>query len=147
MHEEINRLPEGQRLPVVLCDLEGLSYEQAAQRLGWTVPTLGCRLAKARQRLRARLTRRGVTASALGVLTAARTASAAVPAAWTRSGGRGGNDRHDLGHGGRINPDHHQGNAHDQDQDRLDGRPHRGRARVGWSRRRRGWAARRSQTR
>jgi RNA polymerase sigma factor (sigma-70 family) len=85
LHEEINRLPEGQRLPVVLCDLEGLSYEQAAQRLGWTVPKLGCRLAKARQRLRARLTRRGVTASALVVLTAARTASAAVPAAWTRS--------------------------------------------------------------
>jgi RNA polymerase sigma factor (sigma-70 family) len=85
LHEEINRLPEGQRLPVVLCDLEGLSYEQAAQRLGWTVPTLGCRLAKARQRLRARLTRRGVTASTIGVLTAARTATAAVPTAWTRA--------------------------------------------------------------
>jgi len=86
LHEEINRLPEGQRLPVVLCDLEGLSYEQAAQRLGWTVPTLGCRLAKARRRLRDRLTRRGVTATAsvLGILTAAQAASA-VPAAWTRA--------------------------------------------------------------
>jgi len=84
LHEEINRLPEGQRLPVVFCDLEGLSYEQAAQRLGWTVPTLGCRLAKARKRLRARLIRRGVTASALVVLTAARAATAAVPAVLTR---------------------------------------------------------------
>ncbi len=85
LHEEINRLPEGQRLPVVLCDLEGLSYEEAAQRLGWTVPKFGCRLAKARQRLRARLIRRGVTASALVVLTAARTATAVVPAAWVRA--------------------------------------------------------------
>jgi RNA polymerase sigma factor (sigma-70 family) len=87
LHDEINRLPEGQRLPVVLCDLEGLSYEQAAQRLGWTVPKLGCRLANARKRLRDRLTRRGVTmtASVLAVLTTARTASAAVPATWTRA--------------------------------------------------------------
>ena len=72
---------KARRLPVVLCDLEGLSYEEAAQQLGWTVPKLGCRLAKARQRLRARLIRRGVTASALVVLTAARTATAMVPAA------------------------------------------------------------------
>ena len=33
LHEEIDRLPERQRLPVVLCDLEGLTYEQAAGRL------------------------------------------------------------------------------------------------------------------
>ena len=33
IHHEIDRLPERQRLPVVLCDLEGLSYEQAASRL------------------------------------------------------------------------------------------------------------------
>jgi RNA polymerase sigma factor (sigma-70 family) len=33
VHEEIDRLPEHHRLPVVLCDLEGLSYEQAAMRL------------------------------------------------------------------------------------------------------------------
>ena len=78
LHEEIDRLPEGQRLPVVLCDLEGLTYEQAAEQLGWTVPTLRCRLAKARQRLRGRLTRRGVTALGVGGLLAPRGASAAT---------------------------------------------------------------------
>jgi DNA-directed RNA polymerase specialized sigma24 family protein len=40
LHEEIDRLPEGHRLPVVLCDLEGLTYEEAARQLNWTVPTL-----------------------------------------------------------------------------------------------------------
>ena len=33
VHEEVDRLPERHRLPVVLCDLEGLTYEQAAGRL------------------------------------------------------------------------------------------------------------------
>ncbi len=61
LHEEIERLPESRRLPVVLCDLEGLTYDEAARRLGWTVPTLRSRLAKARQKLRDRLTRRGVS--------------------------------------------------------------------------------------
>src|SRR5262249_19043614 len=55
LHEEIDRLPESQRLPVVLCDLEGLTYEQAAGRLQWTVPTLYHRLAKGRRRLHDRL--------------------------------------------------------------------------------------------
>ena len=36
LHEEIDRLPEAERLPVVLCDLQGLTYEQAAEQLGWT---------------------------------------------------------------------------------------------------------------
>ena len=30
VHEELDRLPDRHRLPVVLCDLEGLTYEQAA---------------------------------------------------------------------------------------------------------------------
>ncbi len=39
VHEELDRLPDRLRLPVVLCDLEGLTYEQAAARLNWTEPT------------------------------------------------------------------------------------------------------------
>ena len=66
LHEEIDRLPEAQRLPVVLCDLEGLTYEQAAEQLRWTVPTLRCRLSKARQRLKGRLTRRGAAVPVVG---------------------------------------------------------------------------------
>ena len=85
LHEEIDRLPESHRLPVVLCDLEGLTYEQAAEQLRWTVPTLRCRLAKARQRLKGRLTRRGVTALAVGASLVPKGASASVPAALIRS--------------------------------------------------------------
>ncbi len=59
LHEEIDRLPTRYRLPVVLCYLEGLTHEQAAQRLGWPLGTVESRLARARDRLRQRLTRRG----------------------------------------------------------------------------------------
>ncbi len=85
VHEEIDRLPDRHRLPVVLCDLEGLSYDQAASRLDWTVPALRCRLSKARQRLRDRLSRRGVTGAALGVVIASSEATAAVPAVWAEA--------------------------------------------------------------
>ena len=37
LHEEIDRLPERYRSPIVLCDLEGRTYEQAARHLGWPV--------------------------------------------------------------------------------------------------------------
>jgi RNA polymerase sigma factor (sigma-70 family) len=79
LHEEIDRLPEAQRLPVVLCDLEGLSYEQAAEQLSWTVPTLRNRLAKARQRLKDRLSRHGMIAPAIVA------APASVPPALVRT--------------------------------------------------------------
>jgi RNA polymerase sigma-70 factor (ECF subfamily) len=60
LHGEISRLPEKYRTPVVLCYLEGLTHEEAARQLGWPMGTLGVRLMRARERLRARLTRRGV---------------------------------------------------------------------------------------
>ena len=86
VHEEIDRLPDRHRLPVVLCDLEGLSYEQAASRLRSTVPAFRCRLSKARQRLRDRLARRGVTATTLAVVMATATdGSAAIAASWTEA--------------------------------------------------------------
>ena len=71
VHEELDRLTDRERLPVVLCDLEGLTYEQAAGQLRWTEPTLRHRLVKARHRLRERLTRRGVTAGVVGTALAA----------------------------------------------------------------------------
>jgi RNA polymerase sigma factor (sigma-70 family) len=61
LHEEIDRLPERYRTPVVLCDLEGLTHDEAARRLGCPTGTLGVRLMRARARLRARLIRRGMT--------------------------------------------------------------------------------------
>src|SRR5262249_26093058 len=39
LHEEIGRLPQRYRVAVVLCDLEGLTQEQAARRLGWPAGT------------------------------------------------------------------------------------------------------------
>jgi RNA polymerase sigma factor (sigma-70 family) len=60
LHEEIERLPERYRAPVVLCDLEGRSHEQAARHLGWPLGTVKSRQARGRERLRDRLRRRGL---------------------------------------------------------------------------------------
>jgi len=65
IHEEIARLPEYHRVAVVLCYLEGLSHEQAAEQLGWPVGTIHSRLAWARERLKSRLTRRGLAPSVI----------------------------------------------------------------------------------
>jgi RNA polymerase sigma factor (sigma-70 family) len=59
LHDEVNRLPSGFRAAVVLCYFEGLSPEQAARQLGCPVGTVQSRLARGRERLRSRLTRRG----------------------------------------------------------------------------------------
>jgi RND family efflux transporter MFP subunit len=64
LHEEIERLPDRFRVPVILCDLEGSTHEQAARHLGWPVGTVKSRLIRARARLRERLTRRGLAPSA-----------------------------------------------------------------------------------
>ncbi len=60
IHEEIGRLPEKYRAVVVLCYLEAMTHEMAAAHLGWPVGSVHSRLAWARVRLRARLTRRGL---------------------------------------------------------------------------------------
>ncbi len=81
VHEEVNRLPQKYRVPVILCYLEGHSHEEAARVLGWPLGTVKVRLTRAQALLHRRLTRRGVTlAAGLGALSAG-TADAAVPAA------------------------------------------------------------------
>ena len=57
--EEVARLPSRYRDAVVLCDLEGRSYAEAARRLSCPMGTLQSRLARGRARLRTRLVRRG----------------------------------------------------------------------------------------
>jgi RNA polymerase sigma factor (sigma-70 family) len=79
--EELRRLPDRYRPAIVLCDLEGLTQERAAQILGWPEGTVRSRLARGRQRLRDRLTRRGLAPSVVAALPwlAGHGASAAVP--------------------------------------------------------------------
>ena len=61
LHEEIDRLPERYRQPIVLCHLEEMTYQQAASHLNWTEGSTQGRLRRARDLLKARLIRRGVT--------------------------------------------------------------------------------------
>ncbi len=63
LHQEIDRLPDCFRIPIVLCDLEGRSYEDAARHLGCPVGTVKSRLARGRERLRGELTQQGFAPS------------------------------------------------------------------------------------
>jgi RNA polymerase sigma factor (sigma-70 family) len=81
VHEEIGKLPRHQRAVVVLCDLQGCTHVETARLLGCRAGTVKSRQARARVRLRDRLTRRGL-APDLGAATAfmaGKAARAAVP--------------------------------------------------------------------
>lgn len=87
LYQELDRLPERYRVPIVLCDLEGLTHEQAALALKCPQRTLQTRLYRGRERLRRRLVRRGLM-PAVGLMSGAFTAEArsvAVPTAWADS--------------------------------------------------------------
>jgi RNA polymerase sigma factor (sigma-70 family) len=78
LHVEIERLPAAFRLPVVLCYLEGLTVHEAARRLRCSHGTVRSRMARAREKLRRALTRRGVVLSGTAIAAALETRSASA---------------------------------------------------------------------
>jgi RNA polymerase sigma factor (sigma-70 family) len=76
LHEELNRLPDRLRMPILLCHLEGKSREDAAAELGLSPGAVKGLLERGRLRLKNRLERRGLTFS-VGLMSAVATQSAA----------------------------------------------------------------------
>jgi RNA polymerase sigma factor (sigma-70 family) len=70
LHAEVERLPEKYRILVILSYLEGKTNEEVARLLRWPVGTVKGRLSRARDLLRSRLMRRGLTLSAAFLMTA-----------------------------------------------------------------------------
>jgi hypothetical protein len=68
LHEEVVKLPEPYRVLILLCFFEGLTHAEAARRLGVPVGTVAGRMARAKEALAARLTRRGMPCVVLAPL-------------------------------------------------------------------------------
>src|SRR5204862_3936551 len=65
LDEELEQLPERYRAPVILCYLECMTREEAGKQLGLSPGSLHGRLERGRDLLRERLSKRGVTFSAV----------------------------------------------------------------------------------
>ena len=81
IQEELGHLPERLRAPLVLCYLQGMTHELAAGQLGCPIGTVRSRLSRGRAQLLRRITRRGLTLSAAGLVSAleSNARAAAIP--------------------------------------------------------------------
>jgi RNA polymerase sigma factor (sigma-70 family) len=85
LDDELKRLPERYRRPIVLFYLEGKSAEEVATAMGRPRGTVLSQLARAREQLRIRLSRRNLAFSVgtlAGLLERTGSADAAVPDGW-----------------------------------------------------------------
>jgi hypothetical protein len=87
LDEEVQRLPEKYRAPILLCYLQGQTNEEAASLLHCPTGTIKIRLLRGREMLRKRLLRRGLALSVVGLLGQAlvHMARAAVPQPLTKT--------------------------------------------------------------
>ncbi len=92
VQEEVERLPERYRAVVILCYWQGLTQEQASEKLGCPLGTVRSRMARAKDLLRRRLLRRGLAPLAAAFAAGVESSSAgglialdSVPAALVRS--------------------------------------------------------------
>jgi RNA polymerase sigma factor (sigma-70 family) len=82
MHEELDRLADCYRVPLILCYLQDFTHAEAARHLGWPIGTVATRVARGQNRLRDRLIRRWIMLPSSGLIIAFN----AVPASALSSG-------------------------------------------------------------
>ncbi|QEH31974.1 ECF RNA polymerase sigma factor SigE [Aquisphaera giovannonii] len=83
LHEAIARLPESLRSAILLCDLREIPQRDAALALKTSERTLRRRLARARDRLKDRLTHQGLAFEAALLAFRSRDAATVVPPSWS----------------------------------------------------------------
>ncbi len=123
LHEEIDRLPESQRVPVVLCDLQGLTYSQAAEQLRSTVPTAPLPPGQGPAAAQRPADAPGLRCPGPGRRHGPRRNKGGGPGVTHPFDGARGDRRPGLGRGSDFDPRPSEEDAFDQDPNRHDGRP------------------------